>query len=149
MICAVLKDGSWIVDQRIYMDRLFGAAMRKDWQNFFFSHSAIFKSDSVRCVYFLFLWSGLFCCVRTLYASISIAFTLIICDCLTLFTLYHSLWPHKRLYLSRMKNQHGHWLGVMMMSLGTQCLPSKTTLEKGIWPWNPISKSNDTAVVRQ
>ena len=64
---------------------------------------------SLKLLFFLFFWSGLFCCVLvyTRYASISLALPWLIAVVLVL--LCPSLWP-QNLYLSRMKNQHGHWV---------------------------------------
>ena len=52
------------------------------------------------------VWLVLFRC-RTRYVSISLALPWLIA--VVLFFLRLSLWPHN-LYLSRMKNQHGHWV---------------------------------------
>ena len=68
----------------IYTERLFGAAMKKTDKSLFLV-LRFFKSDSVRCVCFLYvLWSGLFCCV--LVPGTLLAFHLLYtstnCDCL-------------------------------------------------------------------
>ena len=52
----------WVVDRGpIYTERLFGAAM-KNTDKKMVSRTATFKNGSVVFI-FLFLWSGLFCCV--------------------------------------------------------------------------------------
>ena len=78
---AVLKDGSWIVDQYIRNDSL--ERRRKTLKKHCFSYYCDFKSDSVCYVHFLCLWSGLF---RRILVPGTLAFhllyTLIKSDCL-------------------------------------------------------------------
>ena len=97
----------WIVDRGpIYTERLFRAAMKKTDKTWFLVVCDFQKRS--RCVYFLIfmVWPVLLCS-RTRYASISIALPWLIA--VFGFTPSYSLWPHK-LYLSRMKNQHGLWV---------------------------------------
>ena len=109
-----MDGGSWT---NIYGTTIW-SGVEKYWQNIV-SRPAIFRSDSVRCVCFLFfydmVWPVLLCS-RTRYAdSISLAFIPWLIA-IVRFTLSHSLWPHNNtllrsinLYLSRMKNQR--WVG--------------------------------------
>ena len=117
--CFLCRPGRSIVKIRpIYTERLLGAATKKTYKTLFLVLRFLKRPLRSLCIFSTFSWSGQFCCVlvpSTL--AFRLLHTLINCDCLV-YPVSQSVTTLKEVvYISRMKNRHGHrvswcrWVG--------------------------------------